>query len=100
MDSAKLSQTELEQPVKGYQLQAVAQELSILSTEIAKISKSVESINNQTKGVVVYDQMKAFVDERISEKTAPLWEFKKNTNKLGWALALLIVGDIASRILK
>lgn len=94
------SHKELEEPVKGYELQAVTRELSLLTTEIGKMSKSIENISNQTKGVVIYDQMTQYVDKRIIELTKPLFEFKKNGNKLGWLVVGLLLTDIAARILK
>lgn len=94
------SRKELEEPVKGYELQAVTTQLSLLNKELSKISTAVENISNQTKGVVIYDQMIQYVDKRVIELTKPLFEFKKNSNKLGWLVIGLLITDIAARIFK
>jgi calcineurin-like phosphoesterase len=89
--SSTLSQKELESPVKGYQLQSV-------KDEIVGIKAILERIEIQTKGVVSFEIMEKYVDKRIDEKTAHLVQHKANTTKLGWALLLLVIGDIVTRV--
>jgi hypothetical protein len=89
--SSTLTQKELESPVKGYQLQSV-------KDEIVGIKAILERIEIQTKGVVSFEMMEKYVDKRIDEKISDLVQHKKNTMKLGWAVMLLVIGDILTRI--
>lgn len=86
-----LSQEELEKPAKVHQIEA-------LRSDVKSIAKTLEEIKQQTKGVVSFDVMEKYVDKRIEEKTKHLNEHKTTTTKLGWALLLLIIGDIATRV--
>lgn len=87
-----LTQKELEAPVKGYQLQSVKDELTGIKTLL-------NEIKDQTKGVITFEVMEKYVDKRIEEKTEHLVTHKKNTSRLGWAILLLIIGDIMARVL-
>lgn len=90
-NSGTLTQKELEAPVKGYQLQSVKDELK-------DIKKLLEDIMVQTKGVVSFEVMEKYVDKRIDEKVEHLVEHKNTTKRLGWAVLLLIIGDIVTRL--
>lgn len=92
-DEHTLTQKELESTVKGYQLQAV-------NKELINVKELLKEIKDNTKGVVSVDVMQAYVDKRIDEKIKHLNEHKKSITKLGWALLLLVIGDIATRIFK
>lgn len=91
LNDGTLTQKELEAPVRGYQLQSVKDELK-------GIKELLEKIELQTNGVVSFEVMEKYVEKRIDEKISGLVEHKEKTTKLAWAILLLIIGDIASRI--
>lgn len=86
------TQKELEAPVKGYQLKAVQEELAGIKAILTEIKES-------TRGVVSFETMQKYVDTRIDEKIKHLNDHKATVTKLGWALLLLVIGDIATRLL-
>ncbi len=96
-DTRTPTQEELEAPVKGYQLEAVR---STLTGKLTGIEELLKSVLEQTKGVVSFTVMQDYVEKRIDEKIEPLNVHKKNTTRLGWAVLLLVIGDIVSRIFK
>lgn len=102
MDDA--TQKELEQPAKYYQLLDVKKDIKGLKTQVETavtlINGTLKDINQQTKGVVTYEQMTAYVDKRIDEQTKPLWEFKASVSKLAWIFIGLLAADIITRLYK
>lgn len=86
------TQEELEAPVKGYQLEAVRQELRTMAEILTKIEKN-------TQGVVTRNEMEKYVEVRITERIAHLVSHKKNIVKLGWVLMSLVIADIVTRVL-
>lgn len=84
-------QEDLEQPVKGYQLKEVKDEL-------VSIHKVLEKIETQTSGIVTRKEMEDYVQKEIAEATAPLFAHKSNMVKLGWLLLTLVITDIATRL--
>lgn len=101
---SELTQKELEQPAKVYQIEGLRKDVhnfdSKLDIAIQSLESKMDTLLNNTKGVVTFDQMKQYVAERIKEDTKELWLFKKNAVKLGWLVAVLLLADIATRILK
>lgn len=84
-------QEDLEQPVKGYQLQGVKDEL-------VSIHKVLEKIETQTSGIVTRKEMEDYVAKEISDAVAPLITHRSNVIKLGWLLLTLVITDIATRL--
>lgn len=84
-------QVDLEQPVKGYQLKGVQQEL-------VSIHKVLEKIEAQTSGVVSRKEMEDYVQKEIADSLAPLLTHRTNVIKLGWLLLTLVITDIATRL--
>lgn len=90
------TQKELESTVKGYQLQNLEERLG---DKLATVLDTLKEIKDNTKGVVTHDAMEKFVREYVKNELQPIRDHKKNVTKLGWAILLLIVGDIVSRVL-
>lgn len=99
----KLTQKQLEQPTKYYQLLAVQKDVKGLDDKFEKhltlLNQSLQEISQHTKGVVTYKQMTEWVDKRIDEKIEYLKSFKNGIEKFKWLIIALILTDIASRIL-
>lgn len=98
------TQKELEQPAKVYQVNELKSDIHNLKSsfekELGEVNSTLKNIHDQTKGVVTYEQMTVHVDKRIDEKTKELWDFKTNSQKLGWLITALIITDIIQRLLK
>lgn len=85
------SQQELEAPVKGYQLEAVRQELR-------GMKGILEKIENNTKGVVTQSVMEVYVEKRINEKIKPLIDHKNSSIWLNRTLLTLVIGLVIQSI--
>lgn len=99
-----MTQQELEQPAKVYQVNELQKDIQALNhkfdTSTAALKVSLDEIKTNTTGTVTFTDMKEYVDDRIITKTQGLWDFKRSMTKLGWIIAVLLIGDIATRILK
>lgn len=84
-------QEDLEQPVKGYQLKEVKDEL-------VSIHKVLEKIETQTSGIVTRKEMEDYVQKEIATALAPLITHRNNVIKVGWLLLSLVITDIATRL--
>lgn len=84
-------QEELEQPVKGYQLKAVTDEMKTMN-------KLLETIQTQTSGIVTRKEMEDYVAKEITDALVPFIAHKNSVTKLGWLLLTLVISDLAARV--
>lgn len=85
-------QEEAEQPVKGYQLNEVKEQMKLMN-------ETLKRIETQTSGIVTRKEMEDFVEKQIAEAIAPLIAHRNNVVKVGWLLLTLIITDLVTRLL-
>lgn len=86
-------QIDLEQPVKGYQLKAVTDEMKIMN-------QMLSDIKTQTSGIVTRKEMEDYVEKEIANALAPFVAHRNNVVKVGWLLLTLIITDLATRFFR
>lgn len=86
-------QEDLEQPVKGYQLKTVTDEMKLMNATLTRIE-------TQTSGIVTRKEMEDYVQKEIADALAPLVAHRNNVVKVGWLLLTLIITDLATRLFR
>jgi L-lactate utilization protein LutB len=85
------SQDELEQPAKVYQLDAV-------ETKVDQAISKLDTLLEQTSGVVTHKQMEDYVAKEIEDAIVPYKTHKALVSRVGWLLLSLIITDLAVRL--
>lgn len=96
--TSRKTQDELEQTVKGYQLQAVETKVDSLETKVDSALVKLDTVINQTKGVVTQEQLnevkkelREYTDKEIQEATKQIHlQYQPMQDNLKWFVRAVI----------
>lgn len=96
---AKLTQEELEQPAKVYQIEAVEREITNINKSLITVSGKLDKVITQTSGVVTKSQLDIELS-KIKDDILKEVDLKyEPTKKASWWVSALVITVLAGQII-